>query len=184
MTPSTHRTRQEKPAIAAIAPCGTAASRSSPAGELSERSVIEQMRRPLAAPRVLVAEDDREMRRLIAATLRHDGLDVVEACDGAELFAAVEAAVHAGGRKGPPLSLIVSDVRMPGLSGLDVLRILRAGYWFVPVILITAFSDATTRREARGLEAWAVLDKPFPLEDLRTLVQQALAAHGALAWRR
>jgi two-component system, response regulator, stage 0 sporulation protein F len=136
--------------------------------------MMRRFREPLASDRVLVAEDDPATRELFAWSFRRDGFDVVEACDGVELFEAIEAAVHVGGREGPPLSLIVSDVRMPGLSGLDVLWILRAGRWRVPVILTTAFSDVETRAEARTLGAWAVLDKPFPLEDLMLLAGKAL----------
>jgi DNA-binding response OmpR family regulator len=135
---------------------------------------LRRFREQCSAPRVLVAEDDPAMRNLIVAALRKDGLEVVEARDGNEFFEAIEAAVHVGGRRSPPLSLVVSDVRMPGLSGLDVLCILRAGRWDVPVILISAFSSPAIRSEAHDLDAWAVLDKPFALDELRSLSRAAL----------
>lgn len=125
-------------------------------------------------PRVAVAEDNVEMRRLIAATLRGDGYDVVEAGDGPELISRLESL---GGEQGPPrtaVELIVSDLRMPGLSGLDVLGAIRDGNWRTPFILITAFGDEETHREAHDLGARAVLDKPFDLERLRTLVHESV----------
>lgn len=136
--------------------------------------MLRRFREPITTDRVLVADDDPATRELFSWSFRRDGFDVVEVADGVELFEAIEAAVHVGGVGEPPLSLVVSDVRMPGLTGLDVLWILRAGRWQVPVILTTAFNDPQVRAEARTLGAWAILDKPFPLDDLRLLAGKAL----------
>lgn len=125
-------------------------------------------------PRVAIAEDNVEMRRLIAATLRGDGYDVVEAGDGTELIARLESLSGADGPARTAVELIVSDLRMPGLSGMDVLGAIRDGNWRTPFILITAFGDEETHREAHDLGAAAVLDKPFDLERLRTLVHESV----------
>lgn len=125
-------------------------------------------------PRVAVAEDNVEMRRLIAATLRGDGYDVLEAGDGTELISRLESLSGAQGPARTAVELIVSDLRMPGLSGMDVLGAIRDGNWRTPFILITAFGDEDTHREARDLGAAAVLDKPFDLERLRTLVHESV----------
>jgi len=119
--------------------------------------------------RVLVAEDDHEMRCLIASALRDDGCDVLEARDGRELFEILAAMSPPAGRLEPP-DIIVSDIRMPGPSGLDGLAMLRQSTWSVPVIVITAFGDLATHDEARRLGAAIVLDKPFDLDVLRTAV--------------
>jgi CheY-like chemotaxis protein len=118
---------------------------------------------------VLVAEDDLEMRRLIAQTLRKDGYQVVEARDGVELLAYVKHSLYYGASRPFP-SLIISDIRMPGWSGLEVLSALRRIDPCVPVLLITAFGDACAHAEAQRLGATEVLDKPFDLSDLRRLV--------------
>jgi DNA-binding NtrC family response regulator len=65
---------------------------------------------------------------------------------------------------------IVSDVRMPLLSGMDVLAVIRASSTQVPVVLITAFGDVDTHGEAHDLGAVAILDKPFDLGALTTLL--------------
>ena len=114
---------------------------------------------------VLVAEDDVELRKLIATTLRHDGYEVIEATNGMELLDSLEMVVE--GRQ--PYA-IVSDVRMPLLSGMDVLAVIRASSTQVPVILITAFGDVDTHGEAHDLGAVAILDKPFDLSALTTLL--------------
>lgn len=115
--------------------------------------------------RVLVAEDDDAFRRLLASTLRRDGFEVVEARNGRELVDHVAALVQ---RTAEPFDVIISDIRMPVMTGIDALAGLRAADWSTPVILITAFGDETTRAEAMQLGAGAFFAKPFDLADLRT----------------
>ena len=122
--------------------------------------------------RILVAEDDRAMRKLIAGTLRRDGHRVTEAASGRDALERLGNAIHEGGVRF--YDLVISDIRMPGPSGLELLAGLRAGDWSVPVILITAFGDAETHRHARRLGAVSVLDKPFNLELLSWLVRRLL----------
>ncbi len=117
---------------------------------------------------VLIAEDDGDMRALLAVDLRTSGYDVVEVKNGRDLLRAIETGVVAGDRVQP--DLIVSDIRMPGSTGLEVLRALRTSDWAMPVILITAFGDPETHEEARRLGAATVLDKPFDLQTLRHAV--------------
>jgi DNA-binding response OmpR family regulator len=122
---------------------------------------------------VLLAEDDAAFRRLIASVLEAEGYDVVEAVDGVELLAKLESVLTARGQR-PDAFLVVADVRMPGLSGLDVLAILRCANCTTPVILITAFGDETTHMEGRELGAAAVFDKPFDVDALRGAVLEAM----------
>jgi CheY-like chemotaxis protein len=125
--------------------------------------------------RVLLAEDDHSFRGLVASTLRDDGYEVLEARDGVELLAHVEA-ILAGRRAQDAPFVVVTDVEMPQLGGLDVLTILRCAFASTPVILITAFGDRETHAEAQELGVIAVLDKPFPLDVLRAAVRQAALA--------
>jgi DNA-binding NtrC family response regulator len=117
--------------------------------------------------RVLLAEDDTEMRRLLVSALLRERCEVIEARNGLQLWEQLERAVRGQQHE---LDLIISDVRMPGRSGLDVLRVLRRTDRQTPVILITAFGDPDTHAEAYKLGALAVFNKPFDLDDLRTLV--------------
>ena len=126
--------------------------------------------------RVLVAEDDADMRRLVATVLRMAGHKVVEAKDGMEVLDRLESTIWS---ERPDLfDVIVSDIQMPGLSGLDVLASLRCAYWNTPVVLITAFGDDETRAEALDLGAAAVLDKPLDPTSLRAAVLTAVSAPG------
>ncbi|HXX68300.1 MAG TPA: response regulator [Polyangiaceae bacterium] len=119
-------------------------------------------------PRILVAEDDVDMRRLVVEALLKDGYDVTAVPDGGRLLVTLaHEIVDVGGAC--PANLLVSDVRMPICTGMQILEQLRASHWTIPVILMTAFGDAATREHARGLGA-LLFDKPFELNDLRAAV--------------
>jgi DNA-binding NtrC family response regulator len=131
------------------------------------------------APRVLLAEDDAAMRELLARALRRAGFDVVEARSGYETL---EWLAH-GIIHEPPLwfDLVISDVRMPGYDGLNILASLRQVPVHVPVILITAFGTREVHAAAIKLGAFAMLDKPFDVDDLMTLVRAATLPTGTAA---
>lgn len=116
--------------------------------------------------RVLLAEDDFELRTLLAEELRNDGYDVVLAKNGYELMEAV--ARHTDGDE--HFDAIVTDIRMPGPEGMFALASLREDDWQTPVIVTTAYGDANTHEEARRLGAVRVLDKPFDYDVLRDLL--------------
>jgi DNA-binding response OmpR family regulator len=137
---------------------------------LSERARGLDQSRP---PRIVLAEDDLEMRRFIASALAKDGYDLVEARSGDELFDLLMTQLR-NPSLAQPVALIISDLRMPGLTGLQVLAELRASDWATPFILITAFGGEETRDRAVRQGAAAVFDKPFDIDDLRTAVVNLL----------
>jgi DNA-binding response OmpR family regulator len=125
------------------------------------------------AARVLLAEDDGELRALIAHALRGDGFDVIEVCDGKELVDSLADALAADGAL-DGYDLVISDVRMPGFTAIDVLTAMRPFLARTPVVLITAFGDEKTHERARRLGAAAVIDKPFDLDELRGRLRELL----------
>ena len=138
--------------------------------KLEASSTVELESSPSPA-RLLLAEDDFELRELLACVLRADGHEVVEARDGNELWELLsgQSTSEAGG-----FALVVSDVRMPGLTAFDVLSRLQRAVAEVPVILITAFGDQTTHLRALRLGASRVFDKPFDCDELRDAVHETL----------
>jgi CheY-like chemotaxis protein len=118
--------------------------------------------------RYLVAEDDAPLRRLIVAKLRQDGAEVVEAIGGADLLEWAERAARSPDRD---FDAIVTDIQMPELTALDVLRKVPAVSRRVPVILVTAFAEKGVREEAYDLGAAAVLPKPLHLDDVYAIVR-------------
>lgn len=125
-------------------------------------------------PRILVAEDDDAMRAMLVQTLRRAGYVVVEVEDGFELGDYLAMMRGQGGTLAP-LDLIVSDVRMPGRTGLEALERLRDQGVSCPVLLLSAFADAETHAEARRLGARRLLDKPVDLDVLKAAVHEAVA---------
>jgi DNA-binding response OmpR family regulator len=125
-------------------------------------------------PRIFVAVDDPDMCALVADTLRRDGYDVTEVPDGGELL----DRMGRQDRGDEPMDLLVSDVRMPVVTGLAILRALREAHSTVPVVLMSAFADAATRSEAESLDA-VLLDKPLHPSVLRAEVRRLLAEHDA-----
>ncbi len=124
-------------------------------------------------PRVVVAEDDPNMRELVAQILRKDDFDVEEVPDGQRLLVRlVEAFLPR--RQGAVIDLIVSDVRMPFCSGLDILKKVRLSRYPVPVLLMTAFGEQGLERRVRELGG-ALLDKPFTPVALRRAARELLA---------
>jgi CheY-like chemotaxis protein len=123
--------------------------------------------------RVLLAEDDPAFRTTMSLILGGDGYEVVEVADGSGVL---DELVHSLSDESSLRSfdVIITDVRMPGFSGMDVLRAVRGLPDAPPVILMTAFGNKETHREAQRLGALTVLDKPFDLDDLRAAVANAL----------
>ena len=116
--------------------------------------------------RVFLAEDDDTLRTLVASTLRAAGYHVMEARDGLELLAGLEFALVCEHER-PEHLIVVSDIEMPGLSGLDVVTIVRCAHLDTACILITAFGDRETLEEASDLGA-RIFQKPFDIDELVT----------------
>ncbi len=115
--------------------------------------------------RVLVAEDDAVARALLCEILGAEGFEVDAVDDGAP---AVERAAACR------YDLVVSDIRMERVGGLEVLRAFSEKAPGTPVILITAFGDVTGAMEAIGQGAYDYVSKPFNVEELRQTVARAL----------
>jgi DNA-binding response OmpR family regulator len=127
--------------------------------------------------RIVVAEDDFEMRRLVADCLRKEGYEVHEVADGGQLLLRVEDSFFL--RRVPvPIDLFVTDIRMPVYTGLEIVAGMREAGLNMPVIIMTAFGNPETRERAEALGA-ALLDKPFKMEQLRALVRRVLRVASA-----
>jgi CheY-like chemotaxis protein len=116
---------------------------------------------------ILVADDEPGIRRLLHGHLTGCGYRIVEAEDGAR---ALEAA-----RDESP-DLVLTDLQMPRMGGLELLTRLRAAAPELPVIMMTAYPDLESAREALRLGAYEYLIKPFTLEEVRFAAARALAA--------
>ena len=116
--------------------------------------------------RVWVVDDDRSVRFVLAAALREAGFAVTA-------FAAAGEALEALGREAPP-ALVVTDVRMPGDSGLQLLDKLKAAHPALPVVVMSAHTDVASTAGAFRGGAHEFLSKPFDLDDAVAVVRRAL----------
>lgn len=140
---------------------------------IREHTVLERVSRILARDRprrVLVADDDADVRALLAGHLRQAGYDVVEATDGAE-------AVALARRTSP--GLVLMDLRMPNMDGLAALRALRAEPTTrnLPVIMMTASPGMLdeSRTAMAALGGARLLAKPCTAEELAATITRSLA---------
>lgn len=117
---------------------------------------------------VLVVDDSTSFRQVVGIALKGAGYDVLEACDGKDALSKLD------GRK---INLIVSDVNMPNMDGITLVRELRgkANYKFVPLLVLT--TEATQERKQQGKAAGATgwLVKPFNPERLLATIAKVLA---------
>jgi two-component system, response regulator, stage 0 sporulation protein F len=131
--------------------------------------------RPVRARRrVLLSDDDDDMRVLLSHMLTIDGFEVVESKDGLDTMNRLQDACD--GAQGLP-DLLILDVLMPHYSGLGVLTALRQAHWSTPVIVMTSFAHESVATRARQLGAVAVFRKPFDVDDLRTAALNASLGH-------
>ncbi len=124
------------------------------------------------APRILLAEDDFEMRNLLAWSLGRKGYNIVACQDGYALMK--EISLLKGLPPHEQFDIIISDIRMPGLTGLEVMESIKRFENFPPMILITGFPDQEVREQAQQLGAAAILAKPFDFDYLLTKIRQIL----------
>jgi len=122
--------------------------------------------------RVLVAEDDAAMRDLLLLVLCERGHAVECVSSGSQMISRLTAR-RPDGSLAERFDLIVTDVRMPGASGLDAIDQLRRAGGTTPVIAVTAFPHDSTRNRAERLEI-QLLAKPFDLDALRAAVEAIL----------
>jgi CheY-like chemotaxis protein len=123
---------------------------------------------------IFLAEDDDELRGLLADQLRADGHQVVEARDADQLERAMDAR-HA--TQPPPADeVVICDLLMPGRTGLQVLDACRERGSCPPFILMTGFADDDLREEALEHGALAVIDKPMALDAIRRLLRGSVEA--------
>ena len=116
--------------------------------------------------RILVVEDDEEMRSLLKDFIEAEGFETDSASNGSEAFRKLAK---------ESFDLIITDVRMPGLTGLDILPGVRKLQPEASIIVITAFGSEEVCRRAFERGATAYLEKPIHFHKLRTLIHEIVS---------
>lgn len=120
--------------------------------------------------RILLAEDDFEMRALLSETLRSAGYEVIMCRDGWGLLEELSDSLLSGSMV-EDVDLVISDIRMPGVTGLEIVEGMRSINQSLPIILITAFGDRATHDRAKQHGVTAIFDKPFDMDELLAKIQ-------------
>jgi DNA-binding NtrC family response regulator len=121
--------------------------------------------KPAKSPRILIVDDDPGQRSLLNTFLRTQGLETVTADSGQRALETLRTG---------KFDMMISDVRMPGLSGLETLRLARQEHATLPVLLVTAFTDVRDAVAAMRDGAVNYLAKPIDLDELMACVRQAI----------
>ncbi len=119
-------------------------------------------------PRVLVVDDEANLRKVLAATLRREGYEVATASDGDAALAEIEES---------GADVVVTDLVMPRRDGLSLLRQVLQSHPEIPVILITAHGTVDSAVEALKLGAFDYITKPFEQEELKRTIAKATRTH-------
>ncbi|HVB37543.1 MAG TPA: sigma-54 dependent transcriptional regulator, partial [Vicinamibacterales bacterium] len=117
------------------------------------------------ASRILVVDDERSMRELLAIVLKREGYEVSLADNGRDAIALLE---------GQPFDLLISDIKMPDVSGVEVLRAAKSVDQDIIGIMVTAFASTESAVEALRMGAYDYLSKPFDVDELKLVVRNAL----------
>lgn len=121
-------------------------------------------------PKILVVDDEASHRRMLTVVLNAEGYETTEADDGETAIAAVEDQFY---------DLVLMDIRMAKVGGIEALRRIRALSPGIPVVIMTAYASVTTAVDALKSGACDYLTKPIDIEELKILVKKALS-HTAL----
>ncbi len=116
---------------------------------------------------ILVVDDSNTMRQMVTFTLTDAGHEVIEARD------AMEAMQHLQGNK---FDLVISDVNMPGMSGIELVKEIRANpdYKFTPILVLTTESQQEIKQRGRAAGATGWIVKPFNPEVLLSVLGKVL----------
>src|SRR5512147_3148598 len=126
----------------------------------------------MSPARILVVDDEPHTRTFIC-----DGLSALGIVDDAAGVSTADEALAAISRQVP--DLVITDVRMPGLNGLDLARYVRQNYPDTKVIVVTGYSTRDIEKTALALSVTALLKKPFGLDMLGEVVRKALNLNGS-----
>src|SRR5687767_14480503 len=141
--------------------------RSLPARPPLEAAAESRGSDPPNKPRILIVDDEPSMRDMLRIVLRRDGYDVIVAENGTQAIATLQQ---------QNVDLLLSDIRMPDMSGVEVLRAAKEINSDIVAFMMTAFASTETAVEAMRLGAVDYFTKPFSMDELRFKVRQHMEA--------
>jgi DNA-binding NtrC family response regulator len=116
--------------------------------------------------RILVVDDQEDLRTVLSNELSSEGYDIETASDGDEAIASVQKS---------RFDLVLLDIKMPKVDGFEVLRFIKKNSPAVKVIMLTGFADLKNAIESKKLGAEDFVSKPYDLVDLLTTIERVLS---------
>ncbi len=120
--------------------------------------------------RILIADDEKALIQTMAFTLKRNGYDVKTEVDGWSAFASIVSA----NLSDAPFDLLITDIQMPGLSGLELILKLREAEILIPILVITGYGNMELVVKLLRAGCMDYLDKPFEVQDLLDRVSHLL----------
>ena len=124
--------------------------------------------------RLLIIEDDEGMRELLEDSLVEEGVEANSVANGSEAFRKLAK---------ESFDLVITDIRMSGLTGLDILPGMKKLQPEAFIIVMTAFGSEEVRRKSFNRGAAAYLEKPIVIHRLKLLIQEMVSAKNKRAWK-
>lgn len=115
--------------------------------------------------KILIVDDELNMRLVLSAMLKKEGFEVSSASNGREALQILQS---------NKMALVITDLKMPGMDGMDLLTQISANHPQIPVVMITAHGTIATAVEALKKGAFDYITKPFDLDDLKNIVSKAI----------
>src|SRR5512145_2424109 len=122
----------------------------------------------MAVAQILIVDDENNIRRVLAAMLKREGYEVTTAADGEQALLVLQKV---------PVSVVVTDLVMPRVGGMELLRRVVGDWPDVPVIMITAHGSVDSAVAALKAGAFDYVTKPFDQEELKKVIEKAARAH-------
>lgn len=115
---------------------------------------------------IMTVDDSASVRQMVSFTLKNAGYQVIEASDGKDAL----------GKLTGPVKMVITDLNMPNMDGIELIRNVRANpaYKFIPIIMLTTESQATKKQEGKSAGATGWIVKPFKPEQLLAVVKKVL----------
>jgi two-component system chemotaxis response regulator CheY len=117
--------------------------------------------------RIMTVDDSASIRQMVSFTLKEAGYETVEAVDGKDALAKLN---------GTPIHMIITDLNMPNLDGIGLIRGVRANpsYKFIPIVMLTTESQDTKKQEGKQAGATGWIVKPFKPEQLLAVIKKVI----------
>ncbi|MBU2547730.1 MAG: response regulator [Proteobacteria bacterium] len=116
---------------------------------------------------IMTVDDSNSVRQMVSFTLKQAGYNVIEAVDGRDALAKIN---------GGPIHMVLTDLNMPNMDGIELIRQLRAnaGFKFIPIVMLTTESQDTKKQEGKSAGATGWIVKPFKPEQLVAVIKKVL----------